>query len=77
MGGCDAAIKNKNGRHSLNTMTSFLPLAACIAQAGKKEKENFHLALIREDANLNEGVWRPQRVTHMYLKPQRSRPPLI
>lgn len=62
---CDAAVKNKNGRLSLNTMTSFLSLslAAYISQDGEEvggRKKNLHLALIREDANLKEGAWRPQ-----------------
>lgn len=35
----DVAVKNKNGRLSLNTMTSFLSLTACITQAGKEERE--------------------------------------
>lgn len=53
--GGDAAVKNKNGRLSLNTMTSFLSLTARIAQAGKEEKDIVHLTLIREDANLKGG----------------------
>lgn len=62
MGECDAAVKSKNGRLSLNTMTSFLSLTARIAQAGKEEKDIVHLALIREDSRLKEGAWRPQKL---------------
>lgn len=59
---CDAAVKNKNGRLSFNTMTSFLSFSLPTLPELRERGKKIHLAVIREDANLKEGAWRPQRL---------------